>query len=170
MTFPPPEAHGPNLARAGLAACAVGLVLTPFGYLAIGALRGFDPAFGRLAVPLLLLATGYVLHGLLSVPGTRSWGWRRIAGTAVGGILIGGFLVVVSGYTLLTTTERIGLTATLFLVATLVALPLVTLRPTAVRAGLARVPGPVALVLLLGVLGGAGVAVAVYLLRGPAFL
>lgn len=88
----------------------------------------------------------------------------------IGGFLIAAFLIVVSNFTLLTGFERIGLFSTLFLVATLVSLPAVLVRRTALEERLRRLPDVVALPLLLAVLLAAVVTMAVYLLRAPAFL
>ena len=163
------EAADPNLPSAGLAACVLGLVLCPFAYVAIGALAGFAPAFSFLTLPPLLASAGYLLYRFLSKPAQGSSSTLLLSAEVVSWIVIAAFLVVVSGFTLLTRFERIGLSSTLFLVATLVALPGVLLRRTALQQRLRRFPDGVTLVLLLAVLVVAVVSMVIYLLRAPAF-
>ncbi len=164
------EAAGPHLPSAGLSACVLGLVLCPFAYIAIGALAGFAPAFSFLTLPLLLASAGYLLYRFLSQPASGSSSRLLVGVEMIGGFLIAAFLIVVSNFTLLTGFERIGLFSTLFLVATLVSLPAVLVRRTALEERLRRLPDVVALPLLLAVLLAAVVTMAVYLLRAPAFL
>ncbi len=164
------ESAGLPLSSAGLSACALGLVLCPFAYIAIGALAGFAPAFSFLALPPLLASVGYLLYRFLSRPARSSssrlhW-WAEIGSW----IVIAAFLVVVSNFTLLTGFERIGLFSALFLVATLVSLPVVLIRRTALRERLRRLPDVVVILLLLAILLAAVVTTVVYLLRAPAFL
>lgn len=163
------ESPSPNLPSAGLAACILGLVLCPFAYIAIGALTGFAPAFSFLTLPPLLASAGYLLYRFLSRPVQGSSSNLLVSAEVVSWILIAAFLVVVSGFTLLTRFERIGLSSTLFLVATLVSLPSVLMRRTALQERLRRLPDVVTIVLLLAVLLVAVVTMAVYLLRAPAF-
>jgi hypothetical protein len=164
------DAAGLHLPSAGLAACVLGLVLCPFAYIAIGALRGFAPAFSYLTLPPLLAGAGYLLYRFLSRPAQAPSSTLLLSAEVVSWILIALFLVAVSNFTLFTRFERIGLSATLFLVATLVSLPVVILRRTALQGRLSRLPDAVAIVLLLAVLLVAGVTMTVYLLRPPAFL
>ena len=163
------EFSGPNLPSTGLSACVLGLVLCPFAYIAIGALTGFAPAFSFLTLPPLLASVGYLLYQFLSRPVRGSSSNLLVLAEIVSWILVAAFLVVVSNFTLLTGFERIGLFSTLFLVATLVSLPAVLVRRTALRERLRRLPDVVTIVLLLAVLLVAVVTMAVYLLRAPAF-
>lgn len=164
------DAAGSSLAKAGLSACVLGLVLSPFGYIAIGALNGFAPALSFVALPPLLASVGYLLFRLLSKRGAGSASKWSMLAELVSWILIAAFLVVVSGFSLQTGFERIGLFSMLFLVASVVALPVVLMRTTALGERLGSLPHGVAMFLLLAVLLAAVVAMAAYLLRTPVFI
>lgn len=164
------EVAGPHLPSAGLSACILGLVLCPFAYIVIGALAGFAPAFSFLTLPPLLASAGYLLYRFLAKPGRGSSSQLLVLAEIVSWILIAAFLVLISGFTLLTSFERIGLFFTLFLVAALVSLPAVLIRHTALEQRLRRLPDVVTLLLLLAVLLVAVVTMTIYLLRTPAFL
>jgi hypothetical protein len=163
------EAAGPNLPSTGLAACVLGLVLCPFAYIAIGALSGFAPAFSFLTLPPLLASAGYLLYRFLSRPAQGPSSALLLSAEVVSWLLIAAFLFAVSGFTLATRFERIGLSATLFVAAAVVSLPGVLIRRTALQQRLRRLPDGVAILLLLAVLAVATSTMVVYLLRAPAF-
>jgi hypothetical protein len=125
------ESAGPDLPSAGLSACVLGLVLCPFGYIAIGALAGFAPAFSFLTLPPLLASAGFLLYRFLSRPVEGISSNLLMYTEVVSWIVVVAFLVVVSKFTLLTRFEQIGLFSTLFLGASLVSLPGVIMRRTA---------------------------------------
>lgn len=161
---------GSNLPAAGLAACVLGLVLCPFGYVAIGALAGFAPAFAWVTLPPLLLSSGYLLFRFLSPPKENaSSSLHRIAEVS-SWIVIVAFIAIVSGFTLQTKFERVGFSLTIFLVTSLLCLPVVLMRKTALQQRLARLPnGVVKSVLIAVVLISAATATA-HLLGAPAFI
>jgi hypothetical protein len=167
---PQPSEGGANLPTAGLAACVLGLVLCPFVYVAIGALAGFAPAFAWVTLPPLLLSSGYLLYRFLSTPGENPAGGPQLIAEVVSWIVIIAFVTIVSGFTLQTSFERIGLSLTLFLLASLFCLPVVLMRKTALQQRLVRLPGNVARSVLLAVLSLSAVTATVYLLRAPAFI
>jgi|GEM_PF-6680875 hypothetical protein len=128
-----------------LSSLIMGLQLTPLVYIGIGALGRFAAAFALISLP-LLLACGLFLFYLYLRTGicTSLKRWLRAAG-AVAWLLLAFFLVIASGFTLLTTAERIGLFCTLALVMSLVAAPWMALRPSARATRVARLPStPVA--------------------------
>lgn len=163
------KAVGSNLANIGLTASVFGLVLCPFAYIAIGALAGFAPAFSFLALPPLLASIGYLIYRFFSKPGCRSANNLHLLAEIVSWMLILGFLIVASNFTLLTKSERIGLFSTLFLITSFVSLPAVLIRKTALGARLMRLQDVIAIPLLSAILLVAIVAMAMYLLRAPAF-
>lgn len=163
------EATGSKFPSLGLSACVLGLVLCPLAYIAIGALTGFAPAFSFLSLPLLFASTGYLLYRYLSKPGRASSSKWLMTAEMVSWILIIAFLVIVSDFTLLTKFERIGLFCSLFLVASLISLPFVLMRQTALRERLKRLPNSAILILLLVILLAAAGTMALYLQRVPAF-
>lgn len=164
------DASVANLPKAALAACILGLVLSPFGYIAMGALAGFAPAFAWLALPPLLASVGYLLVRFLAGPGRGAASKWGLLAALFSWLVIAAFLLVISGFTLLTGLERIGLFATVFLAVTLFSLPIFLLRRTALEARLTPLPQSLTLFLLLSVLAVAAVATGNYLLHAPAFL
>lgn len=170
MTLPQSDAGSGKLARAGLAACILGLVLCPFAYIAMGALRGFAPAFSWLTLPPLLAGSGYLLYRFLSNRPRATTGKVPLLLELISALLIAAFLVIVSGFTLFSIVERVGLFCMLFLICTLLALPIVLLRKTALADRLARLQGKLSLGLMLLVLLAAIAATGLYLIRPPAFL
>jgi hypothetical protein len=170
MTPQRSEAPRANLPSAGLAACVLGLVLCPFAYIAIGALRRFAPAFALVTLPPLVASAAYLLFRFLSKPAQSPSRALHVFAEVVSWVLIVAFLVLVSEFTLVTTFERIGFTAALFLVATLVSLPYVLLRKTALQERLKRLPHTTATLVLLTVLLLAAAVTVVYLLQPPAFI
>ncbi len=163
------EATDSKFPSLGLSACILGLALCPLAYIAIGALTGFAPAFSFLSLPLLFASTGFLLYRLLSKPGRPSSNKWLITAEMVSWILIITFLVIVSDFTLLTKFERIGLFCSLFLVTSVISLPVLLMFQTALRERLKRLPNGVTLILLLAVLLAAAGTMALYLQRVPAF-
>lgn len=164
------DASVTNLPKAALAACILGLVLCPFGYIAMGALAGFTPAFSWLALPPLLASVGYLLIRFLARQGQGAASKLALLAELFSWTVIAAFLAVVSGFTLLTKLERIGLFATVFLAATLLSLLIFLLRRTALEERLKPLPLPLTLLVLLAVLLAAAVAMGYYLLHAPAFI
>lgn len=113
----------------GLAAWTIGLVLCPAAYVAIGVYADFAPAFALLTAPSVLLSMGYLLVRYLSRPATASTAAWHVAAEVLSWLLVMAFLVIVSGFALHTRFERVALTSTLHLAATLLlALPVVVAR------------------------------------------
>ncbi len=170
MTHRQFEGARSSLPSAGLAACVLGLLLCPFAYIAIGALRGFGIAFTLITAPPLLASSGYLLYRFLSRP-VQDGASRPLFvwAEAVSWVIIAAFLVLVSGFTLMTGLERIGLTSALFLATTVISFPVVLIRRMALQERLMRLPSTAATLLLATVLVLAATAAAVYALRAPAF-
>lgn len=127
----------------------LGLVLSPYGYIALGALSAFAPAFSLLALPLLLTSSMFLLVRFVW---HRTWqrpGKLLLLAEGASWLLTGAFLIIISGFTLQTGFERTGLYCTLFLACSLLCLPLVLLRKTAVRDRLAGVSDGLVLPLAL---------------------
>ena len=155
-----------KLVSIGLSACVLGLVLCPAAFILIGALNGFGFPVTLAAIAILPASIGSLLYRFLSTRHALRLGWSGLLCFA----LIGGFVVVLSGFTLFTTLERIGLTCLLFLVASALSVPVVLWRETALRARLRQIPnGPAAACLVLA-LGLAGAFAASYLIRPAAFI
>ena len=121
----------PNLAALLLASCLSGIVLTPLLYIAIGALGGFSSQFSYIILPVYLLCGGYLLRRFYSSPTQHHTGHWGLFLEAICLLLVIVFLAVISGFRLLTTTERISLSAVFFLLTTTLSFPVIYLRATA---------------------------------------
>jgi hypothetical protein len=146
-------------------------VLCPFGYIAVGALGGFRPVFALITLPPLLAATACLLVRFLSKPSeaptVRRW---LLVAEIASWLVILWFLTVISRFTLLTPFERIGVSSMFFLVATVLCLPVVLLRRTALQQRLAWLPSGAATFALFAILLGAAALAIVYLVREPSFM
>lgn len=161
---------GSHLPAAGLAACVLGLVLCPFVYVAIGALAGFAPAFSWVSLPPLLVSSGYLLSRFLAKPKENASSHPQLMAEILSWSVIVAFVAVVSGFTLQTRFERIGLSLTFFLLASLLCLPGVLMRKTALQQRLGRLPNGVAKSVLLLVLSISAVTATAYLFGAQAFI
>ena len=155
---------------AALAACVFNLLLCPFIYIGIGALASIRAEFSWIGVPPLLVSTGYLLVRYLKQPDANALRGSQILAEAMCWLVIASFLTIISGFTLLTTFERIGALCLFFLSATLLSLPLVLLRRTALRERMLqlepRFAGCVVLVIVLA----AGVMATVHLVVPARFI
>lgn len=154
-----------------LSSFIMGLLLTPLGYIAIGALGGFSPAFSVLSLPLVLGSTLFLLFRFLPrIPAsevTRRW---LMAIEFASWLLVGLFLIIVSGFTLLTTWERIGLFCVLLSAASVLVTPFMFLRPSALATRVAQWPAPIPLVCSVSFAGLSIVCAVIYLLTPSRFL
>jgi hypothetical protein len=144
--------------------------MTPYVYIAIGAMHAFDVMVSIITLPPLLLSNGYLLRRYLARPAHSKCAWWACALEALCWAATVTFLIVVSNFTLLTTFERLGLTVTFFAIATIVCVPVVLLRATALQQRLTRVPTQVARLALAAIVAATAVTVAVHLLKAPAFI
>ncbi|WP_375768021.1 hypothetical protein NR798_41100 [Archangium gephyra] len=117
---------------AGLGALLLGLLTAPWIYVTLfGALFAFPLPFAVVAAPLLLGAT--LNLGLEAFSRLRGFERTRLAGAVISSGLVLAILWVLSGFTLLTQAERVGLFATVWLGSTLawliVSLPMGAIGP-----------------------------------------
>ena len=142
--------------------------------MALGALSRFPSLFPEVATPLLIAAT--VDLGVEAFARPRRLGWARGVGAAVSAVVLVGILVVLTNFTLLTTVERVGLLATVWLGASVgwfvVSLPLGAVGLEATLAPLLEAPerqraARAAVILVSGVLTAAALR---YLLVPAAFI
>lgn len=156
-----------NIAAVGLSACVFGLVLCPYVYVAIGALAGFGLAFSFLTLPPLAASTGLLLYRFLSNPsGQRIRPWMELVCFSV----VIAFLVLVSGFSLHTTLERIGLTSSVFLASSVLCLPVVLMRRTALQQRVESLPVLAVRLTLITVLTVASAAAVAFSFAEPAFI
>jgi hypothetical protein len=162
--------RGANLPTAGLAACVLGLALCPFIYIAIGALAGFAPAFSFVALPPLLISCGYLLYRFLSKPSAPAPSGLGLVAELVSWMVIVAFVAIVSNFTLQSPFERLGLSLCFFLLASVLCLPIVLMRRTALQQRLMQLPSAAVTFLLLVVVLLSATMAAIYLSRAPAFI
>jgi hypothetical protein len=124
-----------------LSSSIMGLLLAPLVYIGIGSLSGFAVAFSLISLPLLLPSCAFLLYSYLRRPANLNAPrrWLPVA-ESITWLVVALFLVLVSGFTLLTTTERIGLFFTLALAASLTAAPCMAFRPTSLAARISQWP------------------------------
>jgi hypothetical protein len=165
MTPPVVPDRSSRFPAALLAAYVVGVVLSPLGYVATGALGDFRTSFALAALPLLAASIGFLLWRYLreGQDDERGAGALRVV-EALGLAFVVGFLVLASGARLTRGAQRIGIAAGFALAAMVLALALVLPRRSALEARLARVPRRAAtaalVALLLAALAAVGVALA----------
>jgi hypothetical protein len=138
-----------RLPPAVLAAWVMGLVTSPFGFIVTGALSDFSPLFGVVVVLPMLVAVAFLLRRFLARPAAtarhRSWVWLL---EVASWLLVLFVLYHLSGAMLTTGFARLGIVWTFFLTGTLLWLPVLLLRPTALEARLARRPWAVHLIIV----------------------
>jgi hypothetical protein len=146
----------------------VGLILCPFAYIATGALSGFPAGFSYTSLPPLLLGSGFLLGRYLARPKESAAGGILLGALeAISWLVLVTFLYLVSGVNLSIGIERFGLACTGFLAASLVALPVLLLRPTRLETRLARLPRGLATLALIVIVAGATFAMIVNLITPP---
>lgn len=115
-----------SLAAIWVSACIVGAILSPLGYIAIGALAAFAPLFSVVMLPPLAIATGWLLYRNLfgKLPHCQLGRWHHAANCLAWG-MTALFLSFISGFSLFKPLERFGILGTIYLAAVTAALPLV---------------------------------------------
>lgn len=106
-----------DIVAAGASALLLGLVLAPWGFVAIGALSGFRRELAFVLLPALSLAC--LDLGLESFSMLHGFRWLRRLAAVVSSVVVLGSLAVLSRFTLVTQSERLGLVATFWLGAAL---------------------------------------------------
>ncbi|WOI47648.1 hypothetical protein [Acidovorax sp. BLS4] len=154
-----------------LSSVVMGLLLTPMIYVAIGALSGFAMAFAFLSLPSLLACTLILSYRFLARPGVRESSRARFSAVeSIAWLLVGSFLFVISDFTLLTLSERVGLFCTLLLIASFLAAPWMALRPCALVVRIAQWPKPLVLACSLSATVLLIMGSAIYLYKPDPFL
>jgi hypothetical protein len=154
---------------AGLGACIMGLVFSPYLHIATGALTHFQPAFGLITLPPFLLGSGFLIWRLLSKPGqgVTSVALSVLEGICVLIVLV--FLLLISNYSFASPFDRLGLVCTFLLPTSACCLPLMFARDTVLQERLRRLPRAVSMSALVLIVALAGLVMAVYLSRPPRF-
>lgn len=158
-----------SYAQAGLAACCVGLALSPLAYIATGALGGFAPVFSMITLPPLAAALGLLLYRLLGRPRPADSGPVGAVAEGLSWLVVVAFLVLVSGFTLMTPFERVGQTLSYFLTCTVLSVPLILWRPTEAARRTSGLGEATASLVLFGLLAVCGAVALLYLVQPPAF-
>jgi hypothetical protein len=163
MSFRRSENHS-SLPASALAALVLGLVLCPFIYVAIGALGQFAPALSFVALPLLLISSGYLLFRFLGKPKEPASNGMWLIGEILSWFLIAAFIAIVSNFTLFTTFERIGVLLMFFLLASLFSLPVVLTRKTMLQQRLMKLSNAIIILLFVLIASISTTIVVIYLL------
>ncbi len=159
-----------SFAVVALSACIVGLVVSPFPFVIIGA-SDFRPVFYVVEVLPFVLCSLFLFWRYLSKPADVAiW---RIPGFVVESaawIVIAQFLFLVSRINLLVGAERWGAVAESFLAASAISLPIILKRRTALERRLVAQRKGVVIAALLSILVAAAVAVIVDLVTPTRFI
>jgi hypothetical protein len=160
-----------RLPAGALAACALGLILCPFAFIAGGALSDFSAVFSLVLLPPFLLSCGFLLQRFLARP-EESVARQPLLWSleAISWLVLVTFLYLVSGAKLLRGFERLGAVCTAFLAASAAALPLLLLRPTRLAMRMARLSQPLSILVLLLILAVSTFAMVFYLITPPTFI
>ena len=169
MSAPLPEGES-AIPASLLAACVLGLLLCPFVYLAIGALRAFEPAMFIITLPPLFASVWYLGQRYLRRAANEPLRIRSVLFEAASWLVIGFFLLVVSNLNLMTPIERAGLFFCIHPVASVVLVPFTVLRTTALKQRLTRLPPWMALTVLAMYAGLAAIMAASYMLLPQRFI
>ena len=179
-----------SLPAAGLAACVLGAALCPLVFVVVFGgtdillgRRGFGPEFWLATLPPLLISIGYLLYRFLRKPREQASSGTRLNGkiarwlmvilnwlmSIVSWLVIAAFVSIISIYPFSTQFEQLGLSLTFFLVASLLSLPVVLLRKTALQQRLMQLPNGVVTTALALVVSISAVIAAVYLMTPDSF-
>jgi hypothetical protein len=154
-----------------LTACAVGLILCPWVFVASGALSDFSRVASLVLLPPLLLSCGFLLRRYLARPGASAARPALLGALeGIAWLVVVAFLYWISQAYLSVGFERFGAVCTAWLATSVIALPLLLLRSTRLEAQLARLPRALSIVALLLILGVATLATIVYLTTPPQFI
>jgi len=169
-----------SLPATGLAACVLGLAVLPFIFaVAIGSVVIFrapgsvEPAFW-LVMLVSLICSGYLLYRFLSKPREQDrtqivkiLGWFM---EALSWLVTASFVLLASFYPLNTTFERVCVSITYFLLASLLSLPIVLMRKTTLlQRRLMQLPKSVATSALVLIVSISAAMVVIFLQTAPAF-
>jgi hypothetical protein len=151
-----------SVPAAALAVALSGLILGPVPLVLLALRSGdFQPLFYLEAALPGLGASAYLLWRYLGRPRTGPDRPALLAGEAVAWLAVGALFYLASGFNLLVGIERWGMVAGAFLAMSLVAIPLVVRRPTAIEGRLGRWPrgtAGLAAILLLAAAAAVGLA------------
>lgn len=116
-----------------LAPLVMGILTVPCIYISLDALSYFSRAFSLVALPPLGLSLGYLGWRFFRRPGSQPdrITWKRMDGLGLCFVLF--FSGVVSGYTLFSIRERLGLFSLLWAAASLAWLPVMIWRATSLQ-------------------------------------
>jgi hypothetical protein len=182
---PQPSKNRSSLPAAGLAACVLGAVLFPLIFVALFGgvdilLRrsgGLPPEFWLATLPPLLIGIGYLLYRFLRKPRERASGDTRLSAkiarwlmVVLSWFVIAVFVVIISKYPLNATFEQVGISLTFFLLASLLSLPVVLIRKTALQQRLMQLPNSIVTAALALVVSVSTVIAVVYLMTPATFI
>ncbi len=182
---PQPSESRSSLPAVGLAACLLGAVLCPLIFVVllggVEMLRrrggGLPPEFWSVTLPPLLISSGYLLYRFLRKPKEPTADGKRLIVKIASGLMailswlvIAAFVAIISKYPLNTPFEQAGISLTFFLLASLLSLPIVLMRKTALQQRLMQLPSGGATAALVLVVAISAVIAVVYLMSPARFI
>ena len=129
MTGRRPYGKAVRLPYSVLAAMVLGLLSCPVVFVAIGR-RDLRPIFLAVMIPPLIAAVGFLLLRYLARPTEQLGRWLGRIFEVVSWILAMAFLILVSGVNLLVGIERVGAASEVFLLSSVLWLPVVVRKKT----------------------------------------
>jgi hypothetical protein len=156
-----------NLAATALTACILGLVTCPLPFIAAGALSHLTRDFYFVELPPFLVGSGFLLRRYLARPPRAAGDIPLLVAEILSWDAIAVVLFIVSAIGLQDTAERIGSSSMSFLLTSLLCLPLVIWRETALEAWIGRLPRAMSVGALVIVLAAAAIAIAADFLIPP---
>lgn len=160
-----------RLALIAITACVLGLVLSPFPLVVLGARGEPELALYLKQLAPFFLGPGFLLWRYLSKPSAVSG--RQVLlllAEAVSWIVVGRLLLLVSQVNLQVGFERIGAVCTSFLPMTALSLPIVLRRRTALEHRLSRLPRAAAAAIVVVLLLTATAAAIAHFVMPPRFI
>jgi len=165
IKYQPNEIH-----VAGLGSIIIGVILSSYLYIAVGALSSFSLAFTIVTVPPLIISSGILFWRYLSPQTKKAVSKSMLATELICWLVIVVFLFLISRFALMSSFEKIGLFSTIFLLASVISLPVVLMRENALKQRLLRYPKGAIVVLLFVVLVSSAVFAICYNISSPRFI
>jgi hypothetical protein len=150
-----------NLVATALTACVLGLVTSPLSFIVVGASRSeFSPTSSFILLLPFFVSSGFLLWRYLARSPITVGGIPLLVAEILSWNTIAVTLFTVSGIGLQDTAQRIGSSSMSFLLISLLCLPLVIWRETALEAWIRRLPRAMSVGALVIVLAAATIAIA----------
>lgn len=159
-----------ELPSLGLTSFVLGLIISPFIYIGIGALFQFSFMFSLVFLPPLLLGSGFLFWRHFAKQKRHLTNKSILTFEVLSWIVVVLFLIFISRFNLMTISERAGLFCTFFLFSSVVGFPLVLLHETVFEQQVKQFPGYLIILLFFLILLITSTVMVVYLTAKPSFI